>query len=165
MEKDFIESLALEMPIAGYEIKRNWTIPNSKLTTSIYAKKGRFYFFIYDIECDLHGYLNDIVSVHRSASRYINSFYHFPKAFRLAIPTITTVVVSHCGYDEDELHWIRSESVTDFFGSVVGGEANAIFLLDAEEKDLVDLQWLDFNSLIPIQHARKMLLDLLDHIR
>jgi hypothetical protein len=164
-EKEFVDSLALSMIAAGYDVKRDWRIPNSKLNTSIYAKRNRFYFFVYDIECDLQGYLNDIVSVHRAAQRYINELYTFPKAFRLAIPTIVTVVVSTCGYDEQELDWIRTESVSNFFDSVVGGEANAIFLVDAARNQVLDLKWLDFNAAIPITRARNMLENLINQIR
>ncbi len=157
----FIDSLALSMIAEGYDVKRDWKIPNAKLNTSIYARRDRFYYFVYDIECDLEGYLNDIVSVHRAANRYINSQYHFPKAFRLAIPTIVTVVVSTCGFEEKELDWIRCEAVTDFFDSIVGGQANAIFLLDAVKNRMLDLQWLDYRTAIPVQHARKMMSSLL----
>jgi hypothetical protein len=164
-ERGFVESLALSMTASGYDVKRDWKIPNSKLNTSIYAKKDRFYFFVYDIECDLEGYLNDIVSVHRAANRYINSQYHFPKAFRLAIPTIVTVVVSTCGYDETELDWIRREAVTDFFDSVVGGEANAMFLVDAPQREILDLKWMEFSTAIPVKRARDMLANLIDRIK
>ncbi len=164
-KRGFIESLALSMNASGYDVKRDWKIPNSKLNTSIYAKKDRFYFFVYDIECDLQGYLNDIVSVHRAANQYINTLYHFPKAFRLSIPTITSVLVSTCGYDEQELDWIRGETVTDFFDSVLGGEANAIFLIDAPQHEILDLKWMNFSTMIPVQRARDMLVDQIDQIK
>lgn len=154
----FLEKLSAAFNQRGFEVQRQFKIPKSDLTADIYARNKHLYYFIYDLETTMQNRMDEIVVMHKVVNRYVNSLYKIPKAFRFAIPIMSSVVLTMKTIPENEnMDWIRSEAMSGYMQSVVGGEANGFFLLDAEKRALSELKWFEFNSALPVLRAKDVL--------
>lgn len=138
MTKDKINQLATYLQSKGIYVNDDESFPGFDLCADLYVKregksmmvlKYRDYFFVHDVASV--GSVEKLTELHEKARKVVNKEYKVPKALRMTVPNIATIVVSETGFSPEMIDTVQKNT-----RSIVGGEYHAMYLIDLKEKQM-----------------------------
>jgi hypothetical protein len=137
MESKKINTFEHILAEKGLETATSKSFSKNDLAVDLYAKREgksllfltyRDYFFVHDYDA-IGGGPEKMLSLHEKAREVVNAEYKMPKALRMTVPNIATILVSENGFSEDMIEAVKKNT-----RSFVGGEYHAMYLIDLKNK-------------------------------
>lgn len=138
--KKLFEKICTQLYSNGFTCERNISFTEFNLNTELFAtQKGKtlgilpFCDYIFAYAGKYFSNSTEIVNeMHQKARNYVDTLYKWPKAFRLSVPNIASLIISFDGFSEEQK--ILAQKKTRTF---VGGEIHGFYFVDMENLDFI----------------------------
>lgn len=137
---NFINGLVLPLSNAGYSVSTDAVMPGVKARIyavldkprgAVFSRYYNHYLFV-DWDDDVFSQSERLLDAQQWFSRFVNSSYKIPHAFRLTLPNLALAAVSEHGFDEET----RQIALNRYFVPLLNGETGQIMLADLQAKSL-----------------------------
>lgn len=162
-EHEYLKELKRELGKRGFELDTHFKLPDSRKKPDLYARgKGRTgfiphhaYYFVYYLSSRSDAAW--LKAAHQHARDYANSLYRIPKALRLLVPVINTVVITAQGMPAGHIEYILKETIPTAKEKWTGGEINHIYMIDLRHPEVISLKQIPSMGFAPILRTYDLL--------
>ncbi len=136
---EFLSGLTRVLEEEGLDYEVGKSVGVDEVRPDVYfVKKGRAALIVpyednyYCFDFDKEGHLSDVEHLrmmHEANKKYSERNFKLPRAMRFKVPVTVSLFVSANGFDDKLIREVKKSTAT-----IIGGEANAMFLIDLRRK-------------------------------